>query len=153
GVARSEPHELIGDASERIQLKGVFARTGFEELIETLLEINRRSTRHVIKVVTLSIPGQRWSHRDSVARMKKVVRTGKVLTPGKRGGRITKVGRVIIDKRAAKLPRRAARKGDAHRRHRLDGSGFHSQRSHSPLAQRVRERSARRRLRWNQLVP
>src|SRR5438067_881728 len=79
----------------------MLARTRFEKLIETLLEINRRSAGHVIQVVTLAIPRQRRSHRRAVASMEEIVGPGKVLLLRERRGRITKVWRVIIEEFAA----------------------------------------------------
>src|SRR3989442_13541336 len=98
-------HELVGDTSEWIQLKRMFARTRLEKLIETLLQINRRSARHVIQVVTLTIPGQRRPHRRTVASMEEIVGPGKVLLLRERRGRIAKIRGMIIEKIASKLPR------------------------------------------------
>src|SRR2546429_9048679 len=109
----------------------MFARTRLEELIETLLEINRRSAGHVIQVVTLAIPRQRRSHRRAVASMEEIVGPGKVLLLRKRRGCVAKVWRVIIEKFAAKLPRSATRKRNPHRRHRLHGRRLHYQKFHS----------------------
>src|ERR1700687_4864793 len=138
----SEPDELIRDVTERIQLKRMFVRAGFEKLIETLLEIDRRRARHVIEVITLAIPRERRPHRRAITRMKKVVRAGKVLLLRKRGGAITKIRRVIIKEFATVLPRRAARERDAHRRHRLHRRCFHSNHADTPLSQCMREGSA-----------
>src|SRR5881396_2028753 len=100
-------HELVSDVSERVKLKRMFAGPGLEKLIETLLRINRRSAGHVIQVVTLTIPGQRRSHRRAVASMEEIVRPGKVLLLRERRGGVAKIRRVIIEKFAAKLPRSA----------------------------------------------
>src|SRR2546426_5023114 len=128
-------HELVGDTSEWIKLKRMFARTRLEELIETLLQINRRSAGHVIQIVTLAIPRQRRPHRRAVASMEEIVGPGKVLLLRKRRGCVAKVWRVIIEKFAAKLPRSATRKRNSHRRHRLDDRGFHPQKSYSHTTQ------------------
>src|SRR5213080_564374 len=146
-------HELVGDTSEWIQLKRMFCRTRLKKLIETLLQINRRSAGHVIQVVTLAIPRQRRSHRRAVASMEEIVGPGKVLLLRERRGRITKVWRVIIEEFAAKLPRSTTGKRNPHRGHRLYGRRFHSQKSHSPFGQRVRKRRARSRLRRQHLFP
>src|SRR6266496_6661498 len=110
----------------------MFARTGLEELIEALLQINRRGAGHVVQVVTLAIPRQRRSHRRAVTSMKEIVRPGKVLLLRERRGCVAKVWRVIIEKFAAKLPRGATGKRNPHRSHRLHGRRFHSQKFYSP---------------------
>jgi hypothetical protein len=51
-----EAHELVRDAPQRVQLKWMLARARLEELIKTLLKIDRGRARHVIEVITLSIP-------------------------------------------------------------------------------------------------
>src|SRR5260221_4295369 len=48
--------------------------------------------RSVIEVVAFPVPGQRWPHRGAITAMKKVVRSGKVLLPGKRDRRVAKAG-------------------------------------------------------------
>ena len=58
GMLLGKVNKLFSDTPQRIELERMFARTRFEKLIETLLEINRRSARHVIEVVALPIPGQ-----------------------------------------------------------------------------------------------
>src|SRR5712691_4650560 len=136
-------HELVGEASERIKLKRMFARTRLEKLIEALLQINRRSAGHVIQVVTLAIPGQRRPHRRAVTSVEEIVRPGKVLLLRECGGRIAKVRRMIIEEFAAKLPRSATRERNPHRRHGLHGRRFHSQKFYSAFAQRMRESGAR----------
>ena len=55
-IGLDRAHELVGDATKRIQLEWLLARPRFEELIEALLEVDRRSARHVIKVVALAVP-------------------------------------------------------------------------------------------------
>src|SRR5437867_10570284 len=135
-------HDLVGDTSEWIQLKRMFARTRLEKLIETLLQINRRSAGHVIQVVTLAIPRQRRSHRRAVASMEEIVGPGKVLLLRERRGGVAKIRRVIIEKFAAKLPRSATSKSNPHRRHRLHGRRFHSQEFYSPFTQGMGERGA-----------
>src|SRR6185503_4840716 len=72
-------HKLIRDPPEWIELERMLAWPRLEKLIETLLEIGRRRSRHVVKVITLPIPGQRRTHRLPVARMEKVNGAGKVL--------------------------------------------------------------------------
>src|SRR6185369_6182178 len=101
-------HELVGDATERIELERMFARPGLEELVLSLLEIDRRSTGHVVEVITLPIPRERRPHRWTIARVIKEIRTGEVLLlrEGCRG--VAKVRRVIVKKRAAELTRRTA---------------------------------------------
>src|SRR2546430_9309637 len=97
----------------------MLARTRFEKLIETLLEINRRSAGHVIQVVTLAIPRQRRSHRRAVASMEEIVGPGKVLLLRERRGGVAKIWRVIIEKIAAKMPPRGTPARNPHRPHRL----------------------------------
>src|SRR5881628_1702800 len=109
----------------------MFAWARFEELIEALLEIDRRCAGHVIKVITLPIPRQRRSHGGAIARMKEIVRPGKVLLPCERRGRIAKVRSVIIKKFATVLARGAARERDAHRGHWLNGCCLHSDQTHT----------------------
>src|SRR5258706_6410457 len=104
GMLRGKAHELIRDPPERIQLKRMFPRSRFEKLIEALLEINRRCARHVIQVVTLAVPRERWPHRRAITRMKEVVRTREILLFGKSRRRIPKVRRVITKEFAAILP-------------------------------------------------
>src|SRR2546430_13633043 len=113
-------HELVGDTAEWIQLKRMFAWTRLEKLIETLLQINRRSAGHVIQIVTLAIPRQRRSHRRAITSMEEIVGPGEVLLLCEGRRRVAKVWRVIIEEFAAKLPRSATRKCNPHRRHRLD---------------------------------
>src|SRR5262249_24181032 len=84
GMFFGEADKLVRDAAQRIQLKRVLAGPRLEELIESLLEIDRRSTRHVIKVVTLAVPLQRRTYRCAVTRVEEVVWAGEVLLPGKR---------------------------------------------------------------------
>src|SRR5262245_33510507 len=79
GMLCREPGKFFRDASQRIQLERMFSRTWLKELIESLLQIDRRGAGHVIEVVTLAIPGQRRSHGCAVARMEEVVGPGKVL--------------------------------------------------------------------------
>ena len=146
-------HELVGNTSEWIQLKRMFARTRLEKLIETLLQIDRRSAGQVIQIVTLAIPRQRRPHRRAVTSMEKIVGPGKVLLLREGRRCVAKVWRVIIEKFPAKLPRSTTGKRDPHRRHRLHGRRFHSQKSHSPFGQRVRKRRARSRLRRQHLFP
>src|SRR5712692_7466591 len=101
-----EAHELVRDTSERIQLEWMFARSGFEELIVALLEIDRRRTRHVIQVVTFPIPRQRRTHRRAVTRVEKVVGPAVAHLLCENRGRIAKVWRVVVKKIAAVLARR-----------------------------------------------
>src|SRR5882672_3180970 len=97
----------------------MISRTGLEELIAPLFEINRRRARHVIEVIALAIPRERWAHGCAIARMEKIVWPGKVLCFCKSGGSVAKVWRVVVEKINAVLPRRAARESSAHRKHRL----------------------------------
>src|SRR5438067_7824999 len=112
----------------------MFPWARFEKLIEALLEINRRCARHVIQVVTLAVPRERRPHRRAITRMKKIIRTGEVLLPGKRGRRIAKVRRVIIKEFAAILSRRTAREREPHRGHRLHRGRFDAEEPDTPLA-------------------
>src|SRR6185436_1133917 len=146
-------HELVSNATKRIELERMFAGSGFEELVLSLLEIDRRSAGHVVEVITLPIPRERRPHRWTIARVIKEIRTGEVLLLRECCSRVAEVWRVIVKKRAAELARRTARESDAHRGHRHDCGGFHSDQVHAPLRQRVRKRSARRRLRGNHFVP
>src|SRR5258706_3449651 len=84
GMLLGKMDKLFSDAAQRIELERMFARAWLEKLIETLLEIDRRRSRHVIEVVALPIPGQRWPHRGAITTMKKVVPSRQVLLPGKR---------------------------------------------------------------------
>src|SRR6266550_3402301 len=131
----------------------MFARAGFEELIASLLQIDRRSARHVIEVIALAIPRKRWAHGYAIARMEKIIRPGKVLSFRKRAGGITKVWRVIVKKITAILARSAARKCGAHREHRLYRRRFYAQRPHAPGCKRVIKAGAGSRLGGNQFVP
>src|ERR1051326_508977 len=142
-MLRGKPHELISNTAQRIQLKRMVAWPRFEELIKALLEINCRGAGHVIKIVALAIPGQRRSHRSAVTGVKKIVRPGKVLLFRKCRRRIAEVRRMIIKKLASKLPRRSARKCNAHGGHGLYSRSFHSQKSHAPFTQRMRKRGTR----------
>src|SRR5438105_4559287 len=117
--------------------------TRLEELIEPLFEINRGRAGHVIKVVTLSIPGQRWAHRGAVTRVKKIIRAGKILLLSKCCRGVAEIRCMVIKKLTAVLPRRAACERNAHREHRLHGRGFYAEEFHSPFAERVCKRSAR----------
>src|SRR6185503_16735537 len=148
-----KPHELVSNATKRIELERMFAGSGFEELVLALLEIDRRSTGHVVEVITLPIPRERRPHRWAIARVVKVIRAGEVLLLRESRGGVAEVRRVVIKKRAAKLARGAARESYAHSRHRHHRGGFHADQIHAPLHQRVCKGSARRRLRGNQLVP
>src|SRR5438128_369864 len=78
GMPLSKANELFRNPSEGIQLKRMLAWSRLEELIEALLEINRRRARHVIKVVTFAIPRERWAHRHAITRMEKIIRTSEV---------------------------------------------------------------------------
>src|SRR5256714_12271163 len=118
-----------------------------EKLIEALLEINRRRARHVIEVVTLAIPSQRRTHRRPVMRVKEEIRPCEILLLRKRGRGVAKIRRMIIKEIAAVLARGAACERDTHRRHRLYRGSLHSKVAHTPLSQRMRERSAPSRLR------
>ncbi len=120
-------HELIGNASERIQLVRIVPRTGFEKLIEALFEVDCRGARHVIKVVALAIPGQRRTHRWAIVGMEEEVGTGKVLCFCKCGRRIAEVGGVIVEKRTTILSCCATGERYAHRSHWLDSRSFHTQ--------------------------
>ena len=139
GMLLGKAHKLVGDPPERIQLKRMLARTRLEKLIEPLLEINRRDSRHVIQVIALAIPRKRRARGWSVVRMEKVVRSGKVLRLRKRGRRVAKIRRMIIEKRTAVLARRAACKRDAHCNHRLHRSRLHSNQPRAPLGERMGE--------------
>src|SRR5881409_1440325 len=139
GMLLGKPHELICDPAQWIQLKRMFTGPRFEELIESLFEINRRSARHVIQVVTFSIPGKRRPHSGAVTRMKKIVRSGKVLLPGKGRGSVSKVRSVIIKELATVLTRCAAIERQTHRRHRLDSRSLDSEEAHAPLTQGMLE--------------
>src|SRR6185436_5266636 len=71
-----KPHELVSNATKRIELERMFAGSGFEELVLSLLEIDRRSAGHVVEVITLPIPRERRPHRWTIARVIKEIRTG-----------------------------------------------------------------------------
>src|ERR1700682_1061669 len=131
----------------------MFARAGFEELIASLLEIDRRGPGHVIEVIAFAIPRKRWAHGYAIARMEKIIRPGKVLCFRKRGCGITKVWRVIVKKISAKLARSAARKCDAHREHGLYRRRLYAQRAHAPGCKRVSKAGAGSSLGGNQFVP
>src|SRR5690242_17280045 len=120
-------HELFSDPTKRIQLQRVLSRPGLKKLIVSLLEINRRGPRHVVEVITLPIPRQRWTHRWSVSRVIEVVRTGKVLRLCKCCCRVTEIGCVVVEEIAARLSCGAASKGDTHCGHRHHGGSLHSQ--------------------------
>src|SRR5262245_28101371 len=104
----------------------------FEKLIVSLLEIDRRRARHVVKEIILAVPRKRWTHRWAVTRVIEIVGAGEVLRSRERRCRIAEVWRVIVNKRAAKLPRRATSESDAHASHRHNGGGFHTQQLDSP---------------------
>src|SRR6185503_15696086 len=98
-----KPHELVSNATERIELERMITRSGLEELILALFEIDRRSARHVVEVITLPIPRERRSHRWTITRVIKVIRTGEVLLLRKCRGGVAEIWCVVIEKRAAKL--------------------------------------------------
>src|SRR6266446_198260 len=131
----------------------MFAGAGFEELIASLLQIDRRGPGHVIEVITLAIPRKRRPHGCAIARMEKIIRPGKVLCFRKRTGGITKVWRVIVKKITAILARSAARKCGAHREHWLDRRRLYAQRPHAPGCKRVSKAGAGSSQGGNQFVP
>src|SRR6185503_3204898 len=130
-------------AAERIELKRVIARPRFEELVLSLLEIDRGRAGHVVEVITLAIPRERRSHCWTITRVIEVIRAGEVLLFRECGGRVAEVGRVIVKKRAAELARRTARESDAHSNHRHHRRGFDAEQLYAPRAQRMRVSSAR----------
>src|SRR5688572_23731956 len=148
-----ETNKLVRDPTEWIQLKRMFAWPRLEKLIVPLLEIDRGRARHVIQKIILPIPRQRWSHRRAVTRMKEMVGTGEVLRARESGCGVAEVRRVIIEKRAAKLPRCATRESDAHTCHRHHCGCFHAEEVHAPMRQRVCKRDTRRGLGGDQFVP
>src|SRR6266850_5291373 len=113
-------------------------RSRFEKLIKALFEIDGRGAGHVIEVIAFPIPRERWSHGGAIARMKEVVGAGEVLLFSKGGCRVAKVWCVIIEKTSTVLSRCATGESDAHGKHRLHCSRFHSQQVHSPFGKRVR---------------
>src|SRR5829696_1444564 len=126
GMFFREAHKLVRDPSERIELKRMIARPRFEELISALLEINRRSSGHVVELITLAIPRQRRTHRWTITRVIKEIRPREILLLREGGGGVAEIWRVIIKKRAAELSRGAARESDAHPEHRHHCRRFHA---------------------------
>src|SRR6185295_2417672 len=87
----SETHKLISDAAERIELERMISRSGLEELVVSLFEIDRRSAGHVVEVITLPIPRERRPHRRTIARVVKVIRAGEDLLLCESRGGVAKV--------------------------------------------------------------
>src|SRR5688572_6445030 len=116
-----EVDELSRDASVRVQLERMFARSGLEKLVKALFKVDRRRAGHVVKVITFPIPGQRWTHGGAISRVVEVVRAGEILCPGKSRRSVAKIRCVIVQKVTAILARGAASESDAHSEHRLHG--------------------------------
>src|SRR5215217_822683 len=108
-----KPHELVSDATERIELERMLARSRFEELVLSLLEIDRRRACHVVEVITLAIPRKRWPHCRTIARVVKEIRAGEVLLLRECCCSVAEIWRVIVEESAAELARGSARESDA----------------------------------------
>src|SRR5687768_6965646 len=91
-----ETHKLIGDATEWIELKGMFAWARLEKLVSALFKVDRGSACHVEEVIVLAIPGKRRSHAWTIARVVKEIRAGEVLGVGKGCRGVAEVWRVIV---------------------------------------------------------
>src|SRR5205085_9908324 len=120
----------------------MLARSGFEELIETLFQIDGGRASHVVEIIALAIPRKRRTHRCAVARMVEVVRPciAHLSCEDRRG--VSEIRRVIVEKIPTILTSRAARESNSHPHDWLHCRSLHSYEPRSPFAERVRKRCA-----------
>src|SRR5437879_6274189 len=153
GMLLCKSNELVCNAAERIELERMFSWSGLEKLIEALLQVDGRGSCHVIKVITLAVPGERRSHRGAVTRVEEIIGTGKVLGLSESCGRVAKIRSVVIEKSSAILSYGATGERNSHCRHRLRCGRLNADQASSPFCQRVGKRSAGGGLCRNHLFP